>query len=47
MWLYAGLTATTCIGRVVGDRHWCSDVMAGWLLGLVVASVAVAAEGWA
>ena len=44
--VYAALTATTCIGRVLGDRHWCSDVAAGWLLGSALAHLTFIAEAY-
>lgn len=31
--LWVGAVATTAAGRVLADAHWCSDVLAGALLG--------------
>lgn len=48
-WLFYLLAAIVCVGRVVGNSHYLSDVLAGAALGLVVGwpvGRAVAAKAW-
>ena len=37
------LSATSAVGRLVLDRHWVSDAVGGWLLGLSIAAASAAA----
>lgn len=39
--LWAGAVAVTGAGRVAADAHWCSDVLAGALLGIALTGLTV------
>lgn len=40
--LWGAAAATTAAGRVLSDAHWCSDVLAGALLGAAVTAATAA-----